>query len=101
MNDWSNLEVELIVAIVRLRFSEIEADSGRSEARPCVTPRQRVFAADGADALCALLPNFIACEQSIELVDAGVPGDWRRTGRGRFFGELKDKPGTYEVLLFP
>lgn len=34
-------------------------------------------------------------------LDAGVPGDWRRTGRGRFFGELKDKPGTYEVLLFP
>lgn len=32
-------------------------------------------------------------------LDAGIPGDWRTTGRGRFFGELAGKPGTYDVLL--
>ena len=32
-------------------------------------------------------------------LDAGIPGDWRTTGRGRFFGEVEGKPGTYDVLL--
>jgi hypothetical protein len=33
------------------------------------------------------------------LIDAGVPGDWKKTGRGRFLGEIAGKPGHYELLL--
>jgi hypothetical protein len=34
-------------------------------------------------------------------LDAGVPGDWFKTGRVRFFGEKAGKPGTTDVLLAP
>ncbi|HYC76914.1 MAG TPA: hypothetical protein VEI02_04720 [Planctomycetota bacterium] len=36
-----------------------------------------------------------------KVVDAGVPGAWRTTGRLRFANERAGKPGTADVLLHP
>lgn len=48
--------------------------------------------------------EYAEAHWSLELdrrIDAGVAGDWRVTGRVRFFADRPGKPGTLDVLLLP
>ena len=78
-----NVELEIGIALVRLRAAEVPLHAGSAQRRAGDAPVDRIFGREHADADRAPLPDAIVGQQRLVLVDGGVELVAERSRRPR------------------